>query len=244
MRFFSTFLLMYISIGVLLFVSGCSTVRPVRTKPVAIYTVKEGDTFIRIASRYGVSVTEISTLNPGLNERNLKPGQKIEMPESLLGPEPGQRGSAGWQNRFSDPRYEILGPARGFVGAMAWPVSGARGISSNFGKRRTSFHEGLDVSGKPGLPIYAAHTGRVVYSGNSKRGYGNMIILIANGMATVYAHNRHNLVSRGDIVTRGQHIAELGQTGRATGPHLHFETRIRNREGRYVAVNPLLFYPL
>jgi murein DD-endopeptidase MepM/ murein hydrolase activator NlpD len=78
----------------------------------------------------------------------------------------------------------------------------------------------------------------VVFAGE-QGGYGNLLILShENRMITIYAHNRVNLVKEGDSVTRGQVIAEVGQTGRATGPHVHFEIR----EGKK-ARNPMFFLP-
>jgi murein DD-endopeptidase MepM/ murein hydrolase activator NlpD len=73
-------------------------------------------------------------------------------------------------------------------------------------------------------------------------GYGNMVVIRGENFMTAYAHNRRNTVSVGDSVRQGQKIAEVGMTGRASGPHLHFETRVQNSEGKYVAVDPFLFF--
>jgi lipoprotein NlpD len=79
-------------------------------------------------------------------------------------------------------------------------------------------------------------SGEVIYS-DQLRGYGNMIILRhAGGIVSVYAHNRDNKVAEGRTVARGETIAEVGSTGRATAPHLHFEIRRDN-----VAEDPLLY---
>ena len=87
-----------------------------------------------------------------------------------------------------------------------------------------------------GAPIKASNSGVVVYSGNTIKGYGNLIILRHPGeWVTVYAHNQLNLVEEGMSVEKGQVIAKVGQTGRATGPHLHFEVRKNNK-----AVDPML----
>ena len=59
---------------------------------------------------------------------------------------------------------------------------------------------------------------------------------------TVYGHNSRIRVNQGDQVTKGEHIADVGSTGRATGPHLHFETRILDPQGRYSAVDPYIFF--
>ena len=84
----------------------------------------------------------------------------------------------------------------------------------------------------------AAANGEVIYSG-ALRGYGNIVILRHNdGLVTIYAHNQKNLVREGERVRRGRVIARVGQTGRASGPHLHFEVRKDN-----LARNPLRHLP-
>jgi murein DD-endopeptidase MepM/ murein hydrolase activator NlpD len=122
----------------------------------------------------------------------------------------------------------------GFV----WPVREGR-ISSFFGKRRRDFHEGVDIRSSRGAPVYAAQDGQVIYSSRRIGGYGNMVVVRhAGDMATVYAHNKKNLVKVGDHVTQGAVIALVGATGKATGPHLHFE--IRKGE---LPQDPLLYLP-
>jgi murein DD-endopeptidase MepM/ murein hydrolase activator NlpD len=119
--------------------------------------------------------------------------------------------------------------------ALIWPVEGGS-ISSGYGMRRGRPHEGIDIAAPSGQGIKAAATGRVVFSG-AVSGYGNTIVIYhGDGIATVYAHNRENLMPVGQIVSRGQVIATVGQTGKATGNHLHFEVR---RNGK--TVNPLRF---
>jgi murein DD-endopeptidase MepM/ murein hydrolase activator NlpD len=115
-------------------------------------------------------------------------------------------------------------------------------VSSRFGQRWSDFHEGIDIKASEGTPIYAAHSGTVVYSSNGLRGYGNMIVLKGEGLLTVYGHNRKNRVKVGDLVKIGDHIADLGKTGKATGPHLHFETRVKDASGQNIAVDPFVFF--
>ncbi|QRX83870.1 M23 family metallopeptidase [Glaciimonas sp. PAMC28666] len=106
--------------------------------------------------------------------------------------------------------------------------------SSSFGWRvdpftgRSAFHEGLDFPVLPGSPIVAAAAG-VVISAEYHAAYGNMLdIDHGNGIVTRYAHASRLLVKVGDIVKRGQRVADSGSTGRSTGPHLHFEVRIKD----------------
>ncbi|UCH47928.1 MAG: M23 family metallopeptidase [Betaproteobacteria bacterium] len=112
-------------------------------------------------------------------------------------------------------------------------------FSSNFGWRIdpftgfSTFHEGIDFMSPTGRPIRAAGAGVVVYSGNHPQ-YGKMVeVDHGNGLVTRYAHASQLDVKVGDVVVIGQKIAEVGSTGRSTGPHLHFEVRVRG-----AAVNP------
>lgn len=115
-------------------------------------------------------------------------------------------------------------------------------ISSRFGERtdpftgRRAFHQGIDFAGREGSDVIAVASGVVVWSGE-RHGYGQLVeVNHGNGYVTRYAHNSSNLVSVGDTVKRGQVIARLGDTGRATGPNLHFEVL---RNGR--PVDPMTY---
>jgi murein DD-endopeptidase MepM/ murein hydrolase activator NlpD len=109
------------------------------------------------------------------------------------------------------------------------PVSGV--ISSARGWRRdpingeTRYHAGTDIAAPAGTPIKAVAEGRVIESG-SKSGYGKTVVIdTGDGRKMLYAHNNQNFVRVGDWVSRGDTIAEVGSTGRATGPHVHFEVK-------------------
>ena len=119
------------------------------------------------------------------------------------------------------------------------PVIGGY-ISSGFGNRtdpftgRLAFHQGVDFAGRPGADVSAVGSGVVIWSG-PRYGYGELVeINHGNGYVTRYAHLTDKLVAVGDTVERGQAIARVGRTGRATGHNLHFEVL---RNGR--PVNPL-----
>lgn len=112
---------------------------------------------------------------------------------------------------------------------MDLPVSGV--VSSPAGWRkdpidgRTKYHTGTDIAAPLGTPIRAVADGRVIESG-SKGSYGNAVVIQADdGRKMLYAHNNQNFVQVGDRVTQGEEIAEVGATGRATGPHVHFEVK-------------------
>lgn len=139
-------------------------------------------------------------------------------------------------DKFADtPKAPRAGKsAKGFV----WPIKSGM-ISSYFGKRRRDFHDGIDISAPRGTPIYAAKEGKVIYSSRKIRGYGNMIVIKhKDGSYTVYAHNQKNLVNKDQFIKQGEQIALLGATGKATGPHLHFEVRLGQR-----SVDPMNFLP-
>jgi murein DD-endopeptidase MepM/ murein hydrolase activator NlpD len=119
-----------------------------------------------------------------------------------------------------------------------WPLRDVE-ITSTYGKRGKSFHEGVDLRARIGTPVYAAQTGVVLYSDSKIRGYGRMIVLRHDGqVATIYGHNSKLLVRRGDVVKQGQKIAISGNTGRSRGAHLHFEVR-----RGLSPVNPLSLLP-
>lgn len=111
-------------------------------------------------------------------------------------------------------------------GEFLWPVPSSKRISSEFGHRWGKNHEGIDIPARRGAHILAAKEGVVVYSGAQLGGYGNITVISHPGeVFTVYAHAKKNYVKKGQKVSRGQVIAEVGTTGRSTGPHLHFEIR-------------------
>ncbi|WP_416379130.1 M23 family metallopeptidase [Altererythrobacter sp. H2] len=149
-----------------------------------------------------------------------------------------------------DPRFERLGLSlarmsaleRGLDGIPQVRPAAIAEISSSFGYRRDPFtrgaamHSGIDFRGPIGAPIYAAADGVVTFVG-VKSGYGNTVeISHGNGMMTRYAHMSRFAARTGQKVAAGDQIGGIGNTGRSTGPHLHFEVRINDR-----AVNPRPF---
>jgi murein DD-endopeptidase MepM/ murein hydrolase activator NlpD len=121
---------------------------------------------------------------------------------------------------------------------LIWPARGS--LSSRYGRRWGRMHQGIDIAGPTGTPIVAAADGVVVASGYSSGGYGNVIdVQHADGSFTRYGHNSRLLAGVGQQVKQGQNIAEMGSTGRSTGPHLHFEYH----SGSGNAVNPMAYLP-
>jgi len=117
------------------------------------------------------------------------------------------------------------------VSSFVLPITGAV-ISSGFGWRvhpvtgEKRMHKGVDFAAPTGTPIFAAADGVVTEAGWTNGGYGNIVELRhSDGSVTLYAHTNRVYVSKGQVVNRGQAIAEVGTTGRSTGPHLHFEVQ-------------------
>lgn len=175
-----------------------------------------------LAKAYGVSAGTLRAANQG---RLPVAGDYYFIPQSrgILGRDIA---SASYDNNVTEAYLNS--------GEFVWPVPASRRISSGYGRRWGRHHEGIDIPGKIGTSIVAAADGKVIYSGSGVGGYGNItVILHDNGYHTVYAHAKENLTVAGQRVYKGQVIAKLGQSGRSTGPHLHFEIRKNSR-----ALNP------
>jgi murein DD-endopeptidase MepM/ murein hydrolase activator NlpD len=154
------------------------------------------------------------------------------------------------KNSALDPRFEKLGFSLARMAVLERALEGIpqvvpatiESITSGFGYRRDPFngrgamHAGLDFKGAIGSPIYAAAKGRVSYVG-WQQGYGKTVeVTHGNGIMTRYAHLSRFDVKPGQTIEAGDRIAGMGNTGRSTGPHLHFEVRINDR-----AINPRPF---
>ena len=117
-------------------------------------------------------------------------------------------------------------PPRRSPVALARPLSA--GISDTFGPRGNRFHPGLDFPAPTGTAVLAARGGRVTWAGWWAGGYGNLVsIAHGHGVRTLYAHLSSIAVRRGQRVSIGALIGRVGSTGLSTGPHLHFELRVR-----------------
>ena len=109
-----------------------------------------------------------------------------------------------------------------------WPAQGV--LTSGYGWRWGRMHRGIDIAAPIGTPIVAAAAGTVIGVGWYS-GYGNMVKLEhLDGSVTYYAHNHRNLVTHGQRVKQGEQIAEMGNTGHSTGPHLHFEIHLSSKQ--------------
>ena len=176
----------------------------------ALHTVRPGDSVWSIARAYQVKTQDIVEANDLSDPSALRVGQQLVIPGAQA---------------VAAQRYQLVGANGQLRRAFDWPAR-AR-ISSRFGPRWGSMHYGLDIAVPTGTPIRAAADGRVTWSG-PRGSYGNLVIIDhGQRVETRYAHNSRLAVKAGESVKRGQIIAYSGNTGRSTGPHLHFEIRYR-----------------
>lgn len=122
-----------------------------------------------------------------------------------------------------------------------WPVLEARmsrGFLPKVTRKRKRPHKGIDLAAQRGTAVMASHDGLVIYTGKEFKGYGKMIMIEKDGWATLYGHLDKIIVYEGQRVRQGDVIGALGNTGRSSGPHLHFE--IRKADG---PIDPLPYLP-
>ena len=206
--------------------AACAS-RPAST----VHVVQPGENLYRIALHYGVSVEDIARANGIRDEGQLEAGTRLTIPRPKRGAAerpllpPEQLRSIAQDDAFADGGLRF-----------AWPLHGV--VTSQFGWRRSRMHEGLDVAARSGTEVHAAEAGHVIYA-SRLGGYGNVVVVRHGKLyESVYAHNRRFRVSKGARVRKGEVIAEVGATGNASAPHLHFEIR-RHDDPR----DPLLFLP-
>lgn len=240
---------------------------PLGPPPPGYYRVKPGDTLYRIALENGQNYRDIATWNNLSNPNQIEVDQLLRVappganvaastPGVVTAPVPGGTvtsvppgqsaaalppivGSGASAAAVAPPppppqtgASDIAAAPAGNI-ALAWPVRGP--VLAGFDDTK---NKGIDIGGAAGDPIKAAGDGRVVYAGNGLRGYGNLIIIKHDAtFLTAYAHNRALMVKEGDAVTKGQKIAEMGNSD-SDRVMLHFEVR---RQGK--PVDPLKYLP-
>ena len=228
-----------------------------------IYTVKNGDTLEQVAKRYNLESITISSINSDyLASNGFKEGNQILIPgigfddyskinsDLELAQAKNANETKVLKARDEVKTKEIQGKKKLISDAkdrakennvdleksacgLIWPTS-----TKNISQYPSKVHMALDISNRQLPDIYAAANGKVVYAGWDDSGYGNMILIDhGDGMKTRYAHNTQLYISAGDYVTQGQSIAQMGSTGRSTGPHLHYEVIESGK-----LINPLTCY--
>lgn len=189
-------------------------------KSVVAYTVQRGDNLSKLASHYKTTVQNISAYNVLPNPNQLYEGQVLYIPTNNL---------AVLSRSFLQKRF-------------AWPLEG--NVTSGYGYRihpttnARDFHAGIDIAAPSGAVVRAAASGKVRQACSLGQ-YGLAVVLEHGGnLTTWYGHNSKLLVRQGELVKQGQAIALVGQTGRATGPHLDFRIKIGDQP-----VDPLEWLP-
>lgn len=178
------------------------------------HTVAKGDTIDSIAKKYKGDLGEILAYNNLSKESSLVVGSVVIIPDGEVAL--SATASSGSTQKTSNSSLKEYG------GYYVRPIVG--------GKKTQGIHgyNGVDLAAPVGTPILAAADGEVIISrsGGWNGGYGNYIVIKhSNGTQTLYSHNSQNLVSSGDVVKQGETVGLVGKTGKATGPHLHFEIR-------------------
>ena len=230
-------IILWVSFLSIIFLAGSCTrhrVSPERPSPTAgakgiYHVVERHQTLYRICKTYGVDLKEVASLNRIADPSKIETGQRIFIPgaKKVLKVEIYIDDVAAEQTQTVKMAYKKVD--------FIWPVEGK--ITNRFEEVESRRHQGIDISSPVGTPIKASNAGKVIYSNNGIKGYGNLIIIRhSEEYVTVYAHNQVNLVEEGTWTEKGQIIGKVGQTGNATGPHLHFEIRKNNK-----ALDPLLF---
>lgn len=175
------------------------------------HTVKQGDTLKTIVAKYKADMDEVLTFN------NLKADSKLAVGDEIIIPDA----------ELSAPNLSLAKRVRGaggpnYEGYYIRPIFGGRKTQGLHG------YNGVDLGAPVGTPVLASASGEVIISKNYgwNGGYGNYIVISHhNGTQTLYGHLSQNIVFQGASVVKGQVIGYVGNTGRSTGPHLHFEVR-------------------
>jgi murein DD-endopeptidase MepM/ murein hydrolase activator NlpD len=226
-----------------------SAITPPRAVARGRYVVREGDTFSSIATAHAVGTHPLRRANPGVGERELRPGMELALPpeahmsrgEAAATPSPPRtRKQRTWMDRAARLGLGTTHAASQLLAGLlepAWKRAAGRGrhpesfrwpaprgwFVRGFGSGRHGGHLAIDIMADMGQRVIAADTGLVAYADDGIRGYGQMVLLLhPGGWITAYAHNSAMLVVPGQRVRRGDHIARVGQTGNARGPHVHF----------------------
>jgi murein DD-endopeptidase MepM/ murein hydrolase activator NlpD len=189
-----------------------------RSSQVLLHVIRRGETLSEIAQSYGISAEALRRANQLRTSNHVIVGETLRIP-AREGTQQIRQPSHG------EPRPPTAAKT---IHGWRWPVQGP--LTSPFGERDhvmggggTQFHAGIDISVIAGTPVQAAQEGTVVFAGYNGA-YGKAIKLDhPNGFSTLYAHNSRILVHVGQNVKAGQVICLSGNTGRSTGPHLHFE---------------------
>lgn len=217
---------------------------PDRSAPATTHTVTAGQNLTVIARKYGLTLTQLVRANPKYaSGRPVPAGARLSIParqvpvylttgRGTVAAAPA-RPAARSTRVVTTPAATARSASPRSSGDWLWPVTGYTTVSSGFGGRTLEGegeqHYGIDIVAPVGTPVRAARAGRVLESRpDYQRGWGwTVVIEHPDGWITRYAHLSANLTRQGEWVVRGQPIGRVGDTGRSTGPHLHFGTYLR-----------------
>lgn len=184
------------------------------------HIVEKGDTLASITEKYKGYIDEVEQFN------NISRGTKLTVGTKIIVP-----GGEPLEQVRSTPIIASKTTSTGSSGSGISSGYYVRPIPAGKGRKSQSYHgrwRAVDVAVEVGTPVLASAPGKVIVVNNYGwgGGYGNYIVIAHdNGSKTLYAHNSRNIVSLGQYVNRGETIGYSGNTGRSTGPHLHFEIR-------------------
>ncbi len=218
----------------------------------AFHIAGPGETLGHICQVYGLDFKKVARINKLRPPYKLAAGDTVFLPaEALLAEFDKPAGTIAATNpkhpgktaKRNSSRTVVANAIRGkmhpSVPKLKFPVPGGV-LTSPFGFRAGVFHKGLDIAASIGDDILAASDGKVVFTGNRRRfrSYGNIVLVDhGKGIYTQYAHCDKILCKKGDKVKAGGRIAQVGNSGRSTGPHLHMEVRVGNK-----LYNPLAYF--
>jgi murein DD-endopeptidase MepM/ murein hydrolase activator NlpD len=195
-----------------------------RIPPVSglVYTVKATDTLESLAAKHKIKPDKIVELN-GLEDPTLVVDQVLVLPGAKGAPMPTPKPKPARDSRIASSGGTAAGLGGKYTGGtFRWPVVGGGNYVSQYFHYG---HYGLDVAADYGSKVVAAAGGKVIFAGWKSNGGGYQVwISHGGGLYTTYSHMSGVSVGRGQGVDRGQQVGRIGQSGYATGPHLHFET--------------------
>jgi lipoprotein NlpD len=249
-----------------------ASVEETKEEPVGMYTVRKGDTLLRIALDHGQNYRDLVAWNNLTNPNDIKVDQVLRIapaehagvqtspvtmpPATAMAPtkkttaradkrsatetaaEPAKADGARGEPKLAEKAEPGAAPGVALSAedeklSWIWPSDG--NVVARFGEGK---NKGIDIAGKPGQKVLAAGSGKVMYAGGAIPGYGNLVVVKhSSTLLSAYGHNRAIVVKEGETVSKGQMIAEMGDSD-ADAVKLHFEIRQQGKP-----VDPSRFLP-